>query len=164
ILDEAWVFLDDPIFAGRIREWLKTLRKKNVSVIFGTQSLADIQRSSIAPALIESCPTRIFLPSPQAMEPQLKSVYEGFGLNDRQIDILAHARPKREYYYQSRLGCRLFDLGLGPVALAFAAASTPEDQRAIDEIEGAQAAEDFAAVWLARRGLDWAAHLIEDFS
>lgn len=163
ILDEAWVFLDDPVFAGRIREWLKTLRKKNVSVIFGTQSLADIQRSSIAPALIESCPTRIFLPSPQAMEPQLKSVYEGFGLNERQIDILAHARPKRDYYYQSRLGCRLFDLGLGPVALAFVAASTPEDQRAIDEIEAGQAAEDFAAVWLARRGLDWAARLIEEF-
>ena len=162
ILDEAWVFLDDPVFAGRIREWLKTLRKKNVSVIFATQSLADIQRSSIAPALIESCPTRIFLPSPQATEPQLKSVYEGFGLNDRQIDILAHARPKRDYYYQSRLGCRLFDLGLGPVALAFAAASTSEDQRAIDEIEAAEAGGDFAAVWLTRRGLDWAARLIED--
>ncbi|MGA7540363.1 MAG: conjugal transfer protein TrbE [Steroidobacteraceae bacterium] len=163
VLDEAWVFLDDPVFAGRIREWLKTLRKKNVSVIFATQSLADIQRSSIAPALIESCPTRIFLPSPQATEPQLKSVYEGFGLNDRQIDILAHARPKRDYYYQSRLGCRLFDLGLGPVALAFAAASTQEDQRAIDEIRSTAGSEEFAAEWLAGRGLDWAARLIEEF-
>jgi hypothetical protein len=46
MLDEAWVFLDDPAFAGRIREWLKTLRKRNVSVIFATQSLADVQRSS----------------------------------------------------------------------------------------------------------------------
>ena len=62
MLDEAWVFLDDPLFAGRIREWLKTLRKKNVSVVFATQSLADIQRSPIAPAIIESCPSRIFLP------------------------------------------------------------------------------------------------------
>ncbi len=164
VLDEAWVFLDDPVFAGRIREWLKTLRKKNVSVVFATQSLADIQRSSIAPALIESCPTRIFLPSPQATEPQLKSVYEGFGLNDRQIDILGHARPKRDYYYQSRLGCRLFDLGLGPVALAFAAASTPEDQRAIDEIAGTVDPEAFAAAWLTRCGLDWAARLIAEFS
>ena len=166
VLDEAWVFLDDPVFAGRIREWLKTLRKKNVSVLFATQSLADIQRSSIAPALIESCPTRIFLPSPQAMEPQLKSVYGGFGLNDRQIDILAHARAKREYYYQSRLGCRLFDLGLGPVALAFASASTPEDQRAIDEVISTEACATpgaFAAEWLTRRGLDWAARLIADF-
>ena len=56
VLDEAWVFLDDPLFAARIREWLKTLRKKNVAVVFATQSLADIERSSIAPALIESCP------------------------------------------------------------------------------------------------------------
>ncbi len=50
ILDEAWLFLDDPVFAERIRQWLKTLRKKNVSVIFATQSLADIKDSSIAPA------------------------------------------------------------------------------------------------------------------
>ncbi len=43
ILDEAGCFLDDPVFAARIRQWLKTLRKKNVSVIFATQSLADIK-------------------------------------------------------------------------------------------------------------------------
>ena len=123
VLDEAWVFLDDPVFASRIREWLKTLRKKNVGVVFATQSLADIQRSTIAPAIVESCPTRIFLPSPQAVEPQLRPIYEGFGLNARQIEMVARATPKRDYYVQSRLGNRLFDLGLGPVALAFVAAS-----------------------------------------
>src|SRR3546814_9140827 len=53
ILDESWLFLDDPMFAARIRQWLKTLRKRNVSVIFATQSLADIQNSSIASAIIE---------------------------------------------------------------------------------------------------------------
>jgi type IV secretion/conjugal transfer VirB4 family ATPase len=31
-LGEAWVFLDDPIFAARLRQWLKTLRKKQVAV------------------------------------------------------------------------------------------------------------------------------------
>ncbi|KPU90159.1 conjugal transfer protein TrbE, partial [Variovorax paradoxus] len=55
MLDESWLFLDDPVFAARIRQWLKTLRKKNVSVLFATQSLADIQGSSIAPAIVESC-------------------------------------------------------------------------------------------------------------
>jgi type IV secretion system protein VirB4 len=164
ILDEAWVFLDDPLFAGRVREWLKTLRKKNVSVIFATQSLADIQRSPIAPALIESCPSRIFLPSPQATEPQLKSVYEGFGLNDRQIELIARALPKREYYFQSRIGNRLFELGLGPAALAFVGASTPEHQRAMDVILEDCRSEDFAAVWLRTQGLEWAAELIERFS
>ena len=150
VLDEAWVFLDDPAFASRIREWLKTLRKKNVSVVFATQSLADIQRSSIAPAIIDSCASRIFLPNPQAVEPQLRSVYEGFGLNDRQITIIAHAQPKRDYYYQSRLGNRLFDLGLGPVTLAFAGTSTPDDQRAIDRVLAASAGSDFALAVVAR--------------
>ncbi len=56
ILDEAWVFLDHPLFAARIREWLKVLRKRNVAVVFATQSLADIADSTIAPAIIESCP------------------------------------------------------------------------------------------------------------
>ena len=132
ILDEAWLFLDEPSFAARIRQWLKTLRK-NVSVIFATQSLADIKDSTIAPAIIESCASRIFLPNPQATEPQIRTIYEGFGLNSRQIEIVATSQPKRDYYYQSRLGNRLFDLDLGPLALAFAGAS-PQDQRDIDRV------------------------------
>ena len=162
ILDEAWLFLDDPVFASRIRQWLKTLRKKNVSVIFSTQSLADIRDSSIAPAIIESCASRIFLPNPQATEPQIRVIYEGFGLSARQIDIIAQAQPKRDYYYQSRLGNRVFDLSLGPVALAFSSASTPEDQRAIDAVISATPRE-FASAWLRDRGLDWAADLIPTF-
>lgn len=162
ILDEAWLFLDDPVFATRIRQWLKTLRKKNVSVIFATQSLADIQSSSIAPAIVESCASRIFLPNPQATEPQIRVIYEGFGLNGRQIDIVAQATPKRDYYYQSRLGNRVFDLGLGLVALAFAGASSQEHQRDIDAVASA-APQDFAAAWLRHRGLDWAADLVPSF-
>ncbi|MNU98434.1 Type IV secretion system protein virB4 [compost metagenome] len=164
ILDEAWLFLDDPVFAARIRQWLKTLRKKNVSVIFATQSLADIKDSTIAPAIVESCASRIFLPNPQATEPQIRSIYEGFGLNSRQIEIVATAQPKRDYYYQSRLGNRVFDLGLGPVALAFAGASSPEDQRAIDAVSAAVPSSEFAAAWLRHRSLDWAVDLIPSFS
>ncbi len=163
ILDEAWLFLDDPVFASRIRQWLKTLRKKNVSVVFATQSLADVKDSTIAPAIVESCASRIFLPNPQATEPQIKVIYEGFGLNARQIDIVATAQPKRDYYYQSRLGNRVFDLGLGPVALAFAGASTPEDQRDIDALSASVPHSDFGAAWLRHRGLDWAGDLIRSF-
>ncbi len=163
ILDEAWLFLDDPVFAARIRQWLKTLRKKNVSVIFATQSLADIKDSTIAPAIVESCASRIFLPNPQATEPQIRVIYEGFGLNSRQIDIVAQAQPKRDYYYQSRLGNRVFDLGLGPVALAFAGASSSEDLRAVDAVLASVPASDFAAAWLRHRGLDWAADLVPSF-
>lgn len=164
ILDESWLFLDDPVFAARIRQWLKTLRKKNVSVIFATQSLADIKDSSIAPAIIESCASRIFLPNPQATEPQIRTIYEGFGLNNRQIEIVATGEPKRDYYYQSRLGNRLFDLDLGPVALAFAGASAPQDQRDIDRVLGDAGAPGFAGAWLRHRGLDWGADLLSSFT
>jgi len=160
ILDEAWLFLDDPLFAARIRQWLKTLRKKNVSVIFATQSLADIQDSGIAAAIIESCASRIFLPNPQAGEPQIRGIYQGFGLNHRQIEIIAQATPKRDYYYQSRLGNRLFDLDLGPVALAFAASASPAEQREINRILQDSGAADFASAWLRHRRLDWAAELL----
>lgn len=159
ILDEAWVYLDNPAFAARIREWLKVLRKKNVSVVFATQSLADIANSSIAPAIIESCPQRVFLPNERAVEPQGKAIYERFGLNDRQIELVSRAVPKRQYYLQSRRGNRLFELDMGQIGLAFCAASSPADQALIDAAAG-PGREGFAARFLEARGLSWAAALI----
>ena len=160
IIDEGWLVLDSPAFAAQLREWLKTLRKKNASVIFATQSLADIETSAIAPAIIESCPTRIFLPNERAAEPQIARVYERFGLNDRQIEILSRATPKRDYYCQSRRGNRLFELGLGEIALAFSAASSKSDQTRIAELVAEHGSEGFAAAWLRHRSLEWAAELL----
>ncbi|PQA89234.1 conjugal transfer protein TrbE [Hyphococcus luteus] len=164
ILDEAWLFLDHPLFAERLRDWLKTLRKKNVSVIFATQSLSDIQTSAIAPAIIESCPSRIFLANPRAREAGVRSVYEAFGLNERQIEIIATATPKRDYYYQSSAGNRLFDLGLGPVALGICGASSPADQKLIDRILSEAGLDAFASAFLRAKGLAWAADLLTDNS
>ena len=161
IVDEGWLALDDPAFGAQLREWLKTLRKKNASVVFATQSLADIEGSPIAPAIVESCPTRLFLPNERALEPQITDIYRRFGLNDRQIEILARATPKRDYYCQSRRGNRLFELGLGPVALAFAAASSKSDQAMITALVAEHGRVGFAAAWLRRRGLPWAADLLE---
>ncbi len=164
ILDEAWVFLDDPEFSTRIREWLKTLRKRNVSVIFATQSLSDIANSTIAPAIIESCPSRIFLPNERATEPQLQKIYDQFGLNERQCEIIAHAIPKRDYYFQSRSGNRLFDLSLGPIALAFCAASQKADHQTLSKIKNENKPADFLASYLKEKNLSWALPLIEHFN
>jgi type IV secretion/conjugal transfer VirB4 family ATPase len=164
IIDEGWLVLDDPAFAQQLREWLKTLRKKNASVVFATQSLSDIDGSNIAPAIVESCPTRIFLPNERAIEPQITAIYRRFGLNDRQIEILARATPKRDYYCQSRRGNRLFELGLGPVALAFCAASSKADHAAIERVIAQAGREAFTPTWLADRELLWAANLIPDLT
>ncbi|MGY8682578.1 conjugal transfer protein TrbE [Bradyrhizobium sp. UFLA05-153] len=160
IIDEGWLALDDVDFAGKLREWLKTLRKKNASVVFATQSLADIDGSAIAPAIIESCPTRILLPNDRAIEPQITAIYRRFGLNDRQIEILARATPKRDYYCQSRRGNRLFELGLGEVALAFTAASSKTDQALIEKVLIEEGGENFVSGWLRARDIGWACDLI----
>jgi type IV secretion system protein VirB4 len=162
IIDEGWLALDDEGFAGQLREWLKTLRKKNASVVFATQSLSDIDGSDIAPAIIESCPTRLLLPNERAIEPQITAIYRRFGLNDRQIEILARAMPKRDYYCQSRRGNRLFELGLSEVGLALCAASAKSDQSEIERIHAEHGRDGFLAAWLRHRGVEWAADLIPD--
>ncbi|WP_066664191.1 MULTISPECIES: conjugal transfer protein TrbE [unclassified Sphingomonas] len=164
IVDEGWLALDDEGFAAQLREWLKTLRKKNASVVFATQSLADIDGSAIAPAIIESCQTRLLLPNERAIEPQITTIYRRFGLNDRQIEILSRATPKRDYYCQSRRGNRLFELGLSEVALALCAASSKTDQAAIEAILAEHGRDGFLSAWLRARDVGWAADLITDLT
>ncbi len=159
LIDEAWVFLDHPLFSAQLRDWLKTLRKKNVSVVFATQSLADITQSAIAPAIIESCPSRIFLANDRAFEAGIRPAYEAFGLSARQIELIATATAKRHYYYQSAAGNRLFDLTLGPIARALCGASDPETQKLIDRIL-IEATDAFAAAFLDAKGLAWAGDLL----
>ncbi|MGN6142394.1 MAG: conjugal transfer protein TrbE [Mesorhizobium sp.] len=164
IIDEGWLALDDEGFAGQLREWLKTLRKKNTSVIFATQSLSDIDNSAIARAIIENCPTRLLLPNERAIEPQITAIYRRFGLNDRQIEILARATPKRDYYCQSRRGNRLFELGLSEVGLALCAASSKSDQTLIAQIVAEHGREGFLTAWLTARDAGWAVDLLPNFS
>ena len=128
VLDEAWLFLDHEAFSSKIREWLKVLRKANVMVVFATQSLADVDQSNIAPTIKEACFTKIYLPNPSALNEDAAEFYKRFGLNKRQIEILALSTPKQDYYYTSPLGNRLFELGLGPVALAYCGATSKEHQ------------------------------------
>lgn len=155
ILDEAWLFLDDALFAAKIREWLKTLRRRNVRVVFASQSLDDIARSKIASALIENCPTRIFLPNDKAMEATTVGLYRAFGLSERQIQLISQATPKRDYYYQSRAGNRMFDLGLSRFALTACGSSSKEDLKLMDDIVAAHGTGEFAKRFLAARGFEW---------
>ena len=147
--------LDAPLFAARIREWLKTLRKKNVAVVFATQSLADVADSAIAPALIESCPTRIYLPNERAFEPQQRQAYERFGLNATEIDLIATAQRKRDYYYASPKGRRLFELALGPVALAFCGASDSTSRELVARLERQTSPAPFWRRFLKAHQLAW---------
>jgi type IV secretion system protein TrbE len=130
-------------------------------VVFATQSLADIAASSIAPAIIESCPTRIFLPNDRAIEAQIKEVYERFGLNPRQIEIISRATPKQDYYAQTAKGNRLFELDLGPLALAICLAASPQDHKQMDQLLRDHDQDSFAAAFLRAKGFEAEAEMIE---
>lgn len=152
ILDEAWLMLGHPAFREKIREWLKVLRKANCLVLMATQSLSDAANSGILDVIVESTATKIFLPNIYARDEDTAALYRRMGLNARQIEILATAIPKRQYYYVSESGRRLYDLALGPLALAFVGASDKESVAAIKRLE-AKFGHEWVDEWLAGRGL-----------
>jgi len=165
IIDEAWLALDDPILNPEIRKWLVTLRKMNVGVILSTQTIADVVGSSIAQQILSSCPTRIYLPNPEAASPEVRAEYEAIGLSERQIGVIANATPKRHYYITSPSGARLVDLELGEVALAFCAAGSREDLDAARHFRRHHAAgPEFATAWLRHKGLHHAADVLDAIS
>ncbi|MHA6334132.1 VirB4 family type IV secretion/conjugal transfer ATPase [Qipengyuania sp. CAU 1752] len=93
LIDEGWKALDDEVFAARIRDWLKTLRKRNALVGFATQSAADALDSRIATALVEQTATMIFMPNSRA---RAEDYCDGFGLTAHELALIrslpAHSR------------------------------------------------------------------------
>ncbi|MEK1874388.1 MAG: conjugal transfer protein TrbE [Rhizobium altiplani] len=158
LLDEAWLMLGHPVFRDKIREWLKVLRKANCAVVLATQSISDAERSGIIDVLKESCPTKICLPNGAAREPGTREFYERIGFNERQIEIVASAIPKREYYVATPEGRRLFDMSLGPIALSFVGVSGKEDLKRIRVLKSNHG-EDWPVRWLESRGVPDAASL-----
>ncbi|EHT8580969.1 conjugal transfer protein TrbE [Salmonella enterica] len=153
ILDEAWLMLGHPEFRGKIREWLKSMAKKNCSVLMATQQLGDAAKSGILDVIIESTACRIFLPNSNALQEEAMPLYLNMGLNRRQIEIIASAIPKRDYYYVSEEGRRLYQLALGPLALAFVGATSPDEIAAVKELS-ATFGDGWVDEWVRTQGLD----------
>ena len=152
LLDEAWIMLGHPVFRAKIREWLKVLRKANCLVLMATQSLSDVANSGILDVIIESTPTKIFLPNPNAREEDASALYRRMGLNKAQIALIADAIPKQNYYYVSEQGRRMYSLGLGRKALAFVGASDKDSIADIKALE-TQYGNKWPDYWLKSRGL-----------
>ena len=69
IIDEAWIALANATFGMKLEEWLRTFRKKNAAVVLATQSLSEIANSPYRDVILESCPTKLYLPNAEAEEP-----------------------------------------------------------------------------------------------
>ena len=93
LIDEGWKALDDEVFAARIRDWLKTLRKRNALVGFATQSARDALESRISTALVEQTATMVFMPNSRARP---EDYCDGFGLTEHELALIralpAHSR------------------------------------------------------------------------
>jgi type IV secretion system protein TrbE len=151
------------IFANRIEQWLLTLRKQNAAVLLVAHSVGQLRQLPNRHVLIESCPTKIFLPNADAAAEDTRRLYAELGLNDREAQILAGSIPKKHYYFKSPRGSRRFELELGPLALSFftaAAGTTMEETRREVEELAAEHGAAWCEEWLRRNGLeDWANQL-----
>jgi len=84
-IDEFWKVLGDPAFTDLAQDGLKTWRKQNALMVFGTQSPADVLRSPIAHAVLEQCATKIFLPNAHA---QARDYVDGFSLSEAEFRLV----------------------------------------------------------------------------
>jgi type IV secretion/conjugal transfer VirB4 family ATPase len=150
ILDEAWVYLSILVFAERIKDWLNRLRKKNASILFATLNLADVLNSAVSATIAQECLTRILLPNARALEPEIASLYTRCGLTPRQIELIAMATPKRDYYFSSPQGARLFQLDHGPLAMQVVGSTTRKDLAQFEALCKENPA-DLAQAWMARK-------------
>ena len=85
VVDEGWKALDDEVFVRKIKDWEKTIRKRNGIVGFATQSAQDALESKIASAIIEQAATQIFMINPKARE---EDYVDGFGLTPHELELV----------------------------------------------------------------------------
>ena len=100
-IDEFWKVLDDPAFTDLARDGLKTWRKRNALMVFGTQSPADVLRSPIAPAVLEQCATKIFLPNAHG---RAQDYIDGFGLTQEEFRLVRDVLTPQSHRFLVKQG------------------------------------------------------------
>ncbi len=107
IMDEAWLFINHKVFRRKIKEWLKTLRKKRVFVVLAVQNVGDVDDPE---EFLTSCHTRIYLANPELRgegTPAVKDMYRKIGCTEAEMEIIGHARRKQDYFIQQQEGSAL---------------------------------------------------------
>ena len=162
IIDEAAQLFKNKLFAHRFQKWMKTLRKKNVQVVIATQEVADIVDSPLCSTITQECLTKIYLADKEATTPVLKKTYAELGLSDAEIEGLARAIMKKDYFCKSPDGTRKFQLDLGELTLAF---TGRQDHAFLDSLEQRHEGEPGYAYWqeiLDAKKIDWKKYMEDE--
>ncbi len=133
ILDEAWMMFNNDLFANKVLQWIKTLRKHNVFVIMATQSIADISEKEYFSIFLDCINSKIFLANNDISNNKESSLYyKKFGLNDETIDLISKMKAKDEYLLYKDSKASLFSLVMSDEELSLCSLSTKKDKEKID--------------------------------
>lgn len=150
VFDESFLFFKHPLFREKIIEWIKTVRKFNVAIIFATQELEDLFKySELKSALKTNCATKIFLPNRKALTEDIYDQYRSMDLNQKQISLIAHG-VRGDYFYFSDLGTRKFSLNLDPdqATFSYVARTSVTDINQAIAIKNQYGLSQFGYYWL----------------
>lgn len=167
MLDEGHAYMVPP-FDRQVLLRMREGRSKFLQIIFASQSFLDFADSPIAPVLIANCPSRIFIPDPDARESRSAALLESFGLQRSEIEALAQAQPKAQYALSQKVsdpnagGFVIFDLTLGPAGLALCASTNTRSQALADKVLARWGGRHFLHGWLMEHGLAEAAAALVD--
>lgn len=133
ILDEAWMMFNNDLFANKLLQWIKTLRKHNVFLIMATQSIADISEKEYFSVFLDCINSKIFLANNDISNNKESSLYyKKFGLNDETIDLISKMKAKDEYLLHKDSKASLFSLVMSDEELSLCSLSTKLDKDKID--------------------------------
>jgi type IV secretion system protein TrbE len=129
-VEEAWYMLSNPVFAAKMDDWLRTFRKKKAFLVFATQALDEISKMQSVGAFIANVPTRIFLPSINSSVMANAHLYEAiFSFNEKQLDLLNKAIPKRDYMIVKANETTLVSADMPKIIIKINDATSREDMR-----------------------------------
>jgi type IV secretion system protein VirB4 len=151
ILDEAWALIDNPVFAPKIKDWLKVFRKLNAFVVFATQSVEDATKSSISDTLVQQTATQIYLPNLKATD----TYKVAFMLSEREFQLIKTTDPGTRYFLvkqdQGGVIARIDMVGMGDVIRVLSGRA--ETVILLDEIikeVGSEDPEDWIEIYYKR--------------
>jgi len=153
VLDEAWVFLQNKYCAKKLDDWFRTLAKRKVALVIATQDAPSVVKSSIISTILANCQTKIFLPDATANSTISSPAYQTLGLSESEIYSLTQATMKRDYFYKSTEGARMFQLELDKFQLALLCPPSA----VLDQLErkyGRNSGKELAAEILEMQGFD----------